>query len=151
MIIKIDDNKIIKISSVICKGAGWSNNPSIDLTTDYTSRRINIDDINDTQEPNYTSWGVGSGLQVNVTGTKIFDESDFGASLEQLTIVNRGPSNLYVMVNATGFVRDGNAIGLETDESIKMMGPISNIWAASVTGLSIIDGFGLPYFNSKTI
>ena len=55
------------------------------------------------------------------------------------------------MVNATGFVRDGNAIGLETDESIKMMGPISNIWAAAVTGLSIIDGFGLPYFNSKTI
>lgn len=151
MIAKINSSGIIKLSSAVVKGGGWNNYAVKDMTTDYTMYRVDVNNVNTEQEPNYTSWGLGSGYQVGDTGTKIFDEADFGASLEQLTVVNRGPNNLYVMVNATGFVRDGHAIGLETDESVKIMGPVGNIWAASVTGLAVIDAFGMPYMNPKTM
>lgn len=151
MIAKINGSNIIKLSSAVVKGGGWSNTAVKDLTTDYTQRRVDVNLINAEQEPNFGSWGLGSGIQVDTAGSKVFDENTFGSSLEQVTIVNRGPNNIYVMANATGFVRDGHAVGLETDESIKMMGPISNVWIGSVTGLAIADGFGLPYINSNTM
>lgn len=151
MIAKINASGIIKLSSAVIKQAGYIAATIVDRHANYSNFRIDITGVNAAQEPSYPSWGLGSGYQVNVTGTRIFDEVSFGSSLEQLTVINRGPSNLYVSVNATGFVRDGNSVNLETDESLKMVGPISSIWAAAATGIAIVDGFGLPLINGNTI
>lgn len=150
MIAKINASNIIQLSSAVAKSPGGLIVISKDLTTDNTNMRVDVDAINSLQEPNYYSWGLSTGYQVNITGSKIFDETSFGSSLSQSTIVNRGPNIAYVCFNTTGFVMS-SCIGLESDESIKSTGPINTIWAASATGVAIIDGFGLPYINPNTI
>lgn len=149
MINKINNSLPIKISSAVARKSDSTSifSKSVGYETSFI---ISTSYVNGLQEPNYGSWGLGTGYVVDATGSRVFDESTFGSSLDQLTIVNRGPNNLRVSVNSTGFILS-QALNLESDESIKINGPISSVWAASATGVAIVDGFGLPYINPNTI
>lgn len=140
---KILSNNPIKYASAIARNAGPGTFFSIYRNSFPSGNVIDISGINQQMAPQHASWGLGTGYTASTTGSRIFFADTIGYGLNSCTVVNRGPNNLYVAFNLTGWVVD-NAISIKTDESIRIDNSIvESVWVASVTGVCTVDGHGV--------
>jgi len=123
--------------------------------SDPENRHVDPDIATAGQEIDYGMWSTsGSGVNINVTGSVLFDSSVEGGAINGLHIVNRGPNSVSFEVNDT--VMDGSGsytllAGEEVDMS--MVPEIRKLIAyTAITGVdTVMSARGVFIYNPHTI
>lgn len=96
------------------------------------------------------SFATGTGVAVNTGGVVVFDADIFGGSLVDVTVINDGPSPIYV-----GFNNDGMSVSsgseLASGMPIGIDSIVNKIWAITSSGTSSISVHGVTNYNQNTI
>lgn len=98
------------------------------------------------------SWGLGTGLIVDSTGSLIFNAEVQQGSLSEVILYNFGPNHCFIGINSeTPSVATGIYLG--TGMTYTCYSKIHDIWAIAIspTGTSAIRGGGPFMYSNDTI